>query len=430
MAGLLDLLNPKPRNPLAASPDFMGPTEPDPMSSLQSLLGGGHQDVNAPAAPTAESFMSPEASDTTRPGEQMMDLHNYGPNARNGALSNALAHKLGLKSDQWGGPSAGGYYSQTELQDASNAMDQSAAADKQAAFDQDLKNKAALHGQDTGLALSAPDMQLRGIEQGNKMALAKAPNEVAAAGDLAVQQAKGQDTRELATQQRKSQSDLIKSLTGGGGVAGAPGGARVNGSGGVGQLKMSINAKGEPTFAPNPMPALVSRAYNQLKDARDKTVAALDEAERMYKGINDEALKADATPPGEPGVGNALKGIGSYATGIGAQKYGSAGDQMGAGLERLKYTMGMPTAFSKLAQEASFGNIEQMAGQLPGVRGLATISPMFKEHQSRWGHETPLATVQRLRHMAELMDQTLQGIENGESVDTSPAGPGAVLGAQ
>ncbi len=152
------------------------------------------------------------------------------------------------------------------------------------------------------------------------------------------------------------------------------------------------------------MPALVQRAHNQLTDARDKTLSALQEAERMYPGINDEATKADTG--GAPGWM-------SFATGIGSQKYGSAVDLAKAANDRLKYTVGVPTPFSRLAQESSFGNIEQMAGQLPGVRGLATITPLFKEHQSRWGKETPLATVQRLRHMAGIMDQTLGTIESG-----------------
>ncbi len=66
-----------------------------------------------------------------------------------------------------------------------------------------------------------------------------------------------------------------------------------------------------------------------------------------------------------------------------------------------------------------------MAGQLPGVRGLATIAPLFKEHQARWGKETPLATVQRLRHMAAIMDQTLSTIEGGAGAEDSAPIQGA-----
>ena len=210
----------------------------------------------------------------------------------------------------------------------------------------------------------------------------------------------GENTLAVTKQQ---QDPMMKFLEG----ASAPGGGPSAIMGGPGAtLKPSFDTAGRMSLSVQPMAALVQRAHNQLMDARDKTLGALKEAEANYPGINDAVVGVD-----KPG-GSALGRLFSTVTGMGAPKYGSATDAANARLERLNYSMGVPTPFSKLAQEASFGNIEQMAGQLPGVRGLATITPMFKEHQSRWGHETPLATVQRLRHMVDIMDQTLGTIES------------------
>lgn len=168
--------------------------------------------------------------------------------------------------------------------------------------------------------------------------------------------------------------------------------------------KPSINAQGDVSFTQTGMPALVQRAHAQLSDARNKTISTLQEAERLYPGITAEAAKVDA--------GGQAPSWTSFITG-GAGKYGGAMDLAGAANDRLKYSMGIPTPFANLAQAASFGNLEQMAGQLPGVRGLATITPLFKEHQSRWGRETPLATVQRLLHMKSIMEDSLSNMEHG-----------------
>lgn len=247
-----------------------------------------------------------------------------------------------------------------------------------------------------------PDVTQKRLDvNATKLAELTGPAEVAAKGNLAVENAKTEGAIREKAAQNESTQKLLEMVGGakhgGGGLAG-PGGT----------IKPTINANGGVSFTTTQMPALVQRARNQLMDARDKTLNALHEAEQRYAGINDEADRADASP-------NAPGWL-SFLTG-GGQKYGSAIDMAGARNDRAKYDLGVPTPFSRLAQEASFGNIEQMAGQLPGVRGLATITPLFKEHQSRWGHETPLATVQRLRHMAKMMDETLT------TLDTSGAAP-------
>ena len=255
--------------------------------------------------------------------------------------------------------------------------------------------------QDLSTFLSPQETELASRDVAGKAAINAAPAQAAAAGGLATEHAKTEGALQLEQDKRKGTLDLMQQLNGGG-QQGEQGGAAL---GAPGAFKPSINAEGGVSFTETAMPALMQRAHSQLGDAQQKTLAALDEAEKMYPGINDAATKADQQP-------NA-PGWGSFLTGMGGQKYGSATDMAGAANDRLKYTVGVPTPFSKLAQEASFGNIEQMAGQLPGVRGLATITPMFKEHQSRWGHETPLATVQRLRHMAAIMDQTIGDMEHG-----------------
>jgi hypothetical protein len=254
-----------------------------------------------------------------------------------------------------------------------------------------------------------PDVTAKRKEDlAGKLALASAPAEVAAKGNLAVENAKTEGAlREKAASTEATQK-LLEAI--GGGSSGSHSGG-LAGPGGT--IKPTINASGGVSFTTTAMPALVQRARNQLMDARDKTLQALDEAEKQYPGIFEEATRADEEPAGGSALGRLFKGV----TGIGADKYGGPAARAGAGIERANYTLGIPTPFSKLAQEASFGNIEQMAGQLPGVRGLATITPLFKEHQSRWGHETPTATVQRLKHMAELMNGTLH------TLDTSGAGP-------
>jgi hypothetical protein len=249
----------------------------------------------------------------------------------------------------------------------------------------------------------------RNIQSAQKQAESSAAARATAGGQLAVEQEKNRGLMEQQAAQHAHTDALVGSVNGAnrGGAPGQPGAFNPNNTG----MKPTINANGGVSFTTTAMPALLQRSYSQLNDARQKTLGALREAERMYPGIADEGLKADNSQ--SQSWADTLLGTG--------QKYGGATDLMGAANERLKYTLGIPTPFARLAQEASFGNIEQMAGQLPGVRGLATIVPLFREHQARWGHETPLATVQRLQHMLAIMDDTIQGIEGGDSVDTTPA---------
>jgi hypothetical protein len=231
---------------------------------------------------------------------------------------------------------------------------------------------------------------------------AEAPAKAAGAASLAVEQEKNRGDLERQNNQLDNTKKLLQTLTGGQGQAGAAQGGL---AGPGGSIKPTVNASGGVSFTTTQMPALVQRARNQLLDAHSKTMEALQQAEKMYPGINDIVSQDEAKGP------EGSTSFGSFLTGSGAPKYGSAMDFAGARAERAKYDWGIPTPFSELAQSASFGNIEQMAGQLPGVRGLATITPLFREHQSRWGHETPYQTARRLHGMAKMMEETIQTLD-------------------
>lgn len=238
------------------------------------------------------------------------------------------------------------------------------------------------------------------------LAKAEAPAKARAAGTLAIEQEKNRGVIDLRNNQLENTKKLLETLTGGQGTGGQGATGQQNSLVGPGgSIKPTINANGGVSFTTTQMPALVQRARNQLLDAHSKTIEALGQAEKMYPGINAQIDQDETQGP------EGSTGFGSFLTGVGAPKYGSAADFAGARAERAKYDWGLPTPFSELAQSASFGNIEQMAGQLPGVRGLATITPLFKEHQSRWGHETPYQTVRRLHGMAKMMEETIQTLD-------------------
>jgi hypothetical protein len=177
-------------------------------------------------------------------------------------------------------------------------------------------------------------------------------------------------------------------------------------------FKMSINAEGKPTFAPNAMPALIQRAHSQLSEAHEQHLEALAEAERLWPGINAAAQEADQGSA--PGMTDSLgRWLGS-ATGIGAPKYGGPGDAASLASELYRYRAHQDTPLSNFVQKSSFGNIEQMAGQLPGVRGLATVAGLFKQHQdalSSANPGTPLANVQRLRHLVDSEESATSEME-------------------
>lgn len=211
--------------------------------------------------------------------------------------------------------------------------------------------------------------------------------------------------------QANAGASLTQRLLANGGKSSDGGGASpLNG------MRMSVNADGKPSFAAAPQtPAMIQRSIDALGDAHGKTQQALVDLETRYPGILDAAKQMDASKD-SPGWGSFLTG--------GGPKYGNASDMAGAFNERLKYSQGLPSPFANLAQQTSFGNLEQMAGQLPGVRAFTTVLPLMKEHQSRWGKETPLATAQRLIHMNSIMGDSLSRWKNGDASDFEASGPG------
>jgi len=236
-------------------------------------------------------------------------------------------------------------------------------------------------------------------------------------GAIALEREKANQERSLMQEQARNTRELVSGGGPTGSGASSPGANTPAGA--PGSWRPSINAKGQVSFQQTQMPALVQRAYAQLSDAKAETDSALQEAERLYPGAIKEVQRLSGEQGG--GLMGSLKRTFGLVTGVGAPEYGGPTDRLAARVDRFNYSQGVASPFSKLAQSASFGNISQMAGQLPGVRGLATITPLFQEHQSRWGHETPLATVQRLLEMRNLMDQALDSMQSGGAAGAEDA---------
>lgn len=125
------------------------------------------------------------------------------------------------------------------------------------------------------------------------------------------------------------------------------------------------------------------------------------------------------TAPAAPGAANAAPtgpkaspSWWSLLSGQGAPPYTSAKDWAEARSERGKYDLGFPTPYAPLAQETSFGNLQQVQAMFPGIRGVQHLLDKFHEHQANWGHETPAATLQRLDGMLGMLDQTEESLND------------------
>jgi hypothetical protein len=288
-------------------------------------------------------------------------------------------------------PDLTGYFDQ--LNTSRNPVD-IPGIDQEAAM-QNVRDKNAADAENEALIDQNPDVSaMRDKELQDKIQIANAQP-----GGLNVENAKIAGAK---AQEQTKQDQLMKLLQ--------PQGTPQNED--RAPFKMSINANMEPTFAPNPMPALIQRAHGQLSEAHDQHLEALAEAERLWPGINAAAQQADKGAA--PGMSDSLgRWLGS-ATGIGAPKYGGPGDAASLASEMLRYKAHQDTPLSNFVQKASFGNIEQMAGQLPGVRGLATVAGLFKQHQDALGSAnpgTPLANVQRLRHLIDSEESATHEME-------------------
>lgn len=289
-------------------------------------------------------------------------------------------------------------YTNQESYDAQQSIDkrEQAAVDAEDArqkLDQDTQRKAELDGFSSAQVEAAHTRQA--VDATTAQTVANTQKLGAEAGATTME----------ATGKQKLRDMLLGAQSGGGGGT----------TGGAGKMRPQINADGDVSFAAAPLakqtPAMIQRSVDALGDAQLKTQNALLEMEKHYPGILDAAKGIDKSSA-SPGVMGFIGGSGP--------KYGNASDMAGAAMERLKYKVGMPTPFANLAQETSFGNIEQMAGQLPGVRALSTVLPLLREHQSRWGSETPLATAQRLIHMQNIMGESIKRYQGGDARDFTP----------
>lgn len=113
--------------------------------------------------------------------------------------------------------------------------------------------------------------------------------------------------------------------------------------------------------------------------------------------LSPASPSSPAPPPQSQSWGDFIKG--------GKGDYNSLGDLLSAAGERAKYSV-MATPQSRAIQAGSFANLQQLAGQFPGVRGFGLLLPMMEEHQGRYGHETYASTYNRAVGMRDIMDRT------------------------
>lgn len=125
--------------------------------------------------------------------------------------------------------------------------------------------------------------------------------------------------------------------------------------------------------------------------------------------------------PNQPGGANAVdygsttaapqsQSWSQYMFGGGPRPHNDFMSALGAMSERAKYgglvgNLGaQSTPFAPLIQNESFGNLEQLQAQFPGVRGFSYLLPKLAEHQANFGKgETPDSTYLRLHGMEKIL---------------------------
>jgi hypothetical protein len=206
-----------------------------------------------------------------------------------------------------------------------------------------------------------------------KMALAGEPNRITGQNQLALQQ-----------DQQRATKDLIGSMgSGSGGGTGAP-------------MRMSINAKGEPTFAP---PAAMGQQEQALVDSAHQISALggplLQKFEAKYPGIANDPRK----------YGNVLA------------------DTLAPKIGKAAYMFGGMTDNDALMQESA-------AIQAWGVRALAggritkPLMDMISAHLPQPGFSAGANYDRLKRLMTEVLPAQLQGIGEGHGANalTLPQG--------
>jgi hypothetical protein len=96
-----------------------------------------------------------------------------------------------------------------------------------------------------------------------------------------------------------------------------------------------------------------------------------------------------------------------------AAKYGTLGDMLGAAGEYGKYLAGALPAdnpFSDTMVNTSVANLKQIETMFPGIRGIATLIPLFQQHQGALGREMPVGTYGRINSMLNILNDTDQSI--------------------
>lgn len=125
------------------------------------------------------------------------------------------------------------------------------------------------------------------------------------------------------------------------------------------------------------------------------------------------APPASASPnqnPSKP-LGSPMDRVKDFVMGTGATPYNSLKDFLNAKTERTLYGKAA-TPYSDAVQNISYGNLQQLSGQFPGVRGFGYLLPKLQEHQARPGDETPAATYARLQGMDRLLSQSMGDFDN------------------
>lgn len=199
-------------------------------------------------------------------------------------------------------------------------------------------------------------------------------------------------------------------------------GGDISTAGAVGDSQMPMQrqagAERQAAFAklilPNQVAAQGNLAVERQKGANE--LAMQDQGynrmmeERHRSGLGGPTPPEGNTPsPAAPAGPPQSQGWMDYLTGKGPNSASSALD---ATNERLKYGT-MATPYAPLMQDVSFQNLQQLAGQFPGVRGFQQLIPLMAQHQANVGKgESWLATYQRLKGMDRIMGDTVNQFDD------------------
>lgn len=338
------------------------PLNPTPYDALKKLLGGS-PDLNAdnPEGMLAQESRASDNIDELKQhlGLQAANPHTYFASAK---APTALAKQT---SDLANGPNFG-----TE---ATKRVDDFKAANDaalQAGFrgDQDIAGPASDTNPD------APQGHNLYANVGNR------------SGDSPVQMA-GKSAANIAAMKAQMPLDV----------------ARTAAKGGVDQAAMEAKGKLDLEMLKRQG---MQDSFKQFLKLRPGSMASHEPT-----GATDAST--GATPPAGPPVKRSSQPWSDFILGRGPNALGGALDAFS---ERQKYGM-MSTPMSDMIQNESFGNLEQLQAQFPGVRGFGYLLPKLKEHQSHFGQglQTPQSSYDRLGNMTQILDELEQDMADPSS---------------